>query len=193
MVTTDPRGWEPWQLEYVHGAFYLFPPRDAAEAIDDLRRRYDPVSAEICGAHISLSEPLSAPVSAEQVDEIRRALGLLEPFDLEYGPLTQLDGHRGVVCVVTPAEPFFELRRALHATSAFHGVSLRRAQRVPHITVAEFITAKESSELLEEVGEGPTGAFRCSEVVLAAPDTAFRFRPLRSFPLGGPTPGRPSK
>jgi 2'-5' RNA ligase len=185
MATVDTRGWEPWQHEYAHGAFYVFPPREVAAAVDELRRRHDPASAAICDAHISLSEPLSAPLSDDQLRELRQVLGLIAPFDLDYGPLTQTGDHPGVVYAISPADRFFELRRAVHATSAFAGHPLSRAERAPHMTVAEFITIERAAKLLDELREAPTGTFRCDEVVLAAPDASFRFRPILSIPLGG--------
>lgn len=185
MAPVDTRGWEPWQREYVHGAFFVFPPREVAQAVDELRRRHDPISAAVCGAHVSLSEPLITPLSDDQLNELRQVLGRIAPFDLAYGPLTQMGGHPGVVYAISPAEPFFELRRAVHETYAFLGRPLPGAERAPHMTVAEFITFDCAAELLRELREAPAGTFRCDEVVLAAPDASFRFRPILSIPLGG--------
>jgi 2'-5' RNA ligase len=192
MAPVDTRGWEPWQHEYSHGAFYVFPPREVAQAVDELRRRHDPISAAICDAHVSLSEPLSAPLSDDQLRELRQVLGLIAPFDLDYGPLTQIGEHPGVVYAISPVDPFFELRHAVHATSAFAGHPLPRAERAPHLTVAEFITIERTTELLNELREAPIGTFRCDRVVLALPDASFRFRPVLSIRLGGSTEEPPS-
>lgn len=46
-MTSDERlNWEPWQEEYRHGAFYLFPPPEIALVVNELRQRYDPA---FCG------------------------------------------------------------------------------------------------------------------------------------------------
>jgi 2'-5' RNA ligase len=185
MASVDTRGWEPWQHEYLHGGFYVFPPSQVAQVVDELRRRYDPISAAICGAHISVSEPLSAPLSATQLQELREVLESVSPFDLHYGPLTQLGAHPGVVYAISPTEPFLELRRRIHATAAFTGRPLPRAERAPHMTVAESITFELAAKLLEEQRSAPTGSFRCHEVALAIPDSSFQFRPILSIPLRG--------
>src|SRR5687767_14882296 len=92
----DTSGWEEWQLEYRFGAFYIFPPTGVIEPVDGLRQTYDPKSASICQAHISLSEPLQAPLSVEQVQEIRTALSAIQPFDIQYGPVRRFPPHPGV-------------------------------------------------------------------------------------------------
>src|SRR5665213_1521918 len=87
---------ESWQDEYRCGAFYLFPPADVASAVDQLRARYDPRSAAICGAHVSLSEPLTRPPSDEQLAEVREVLTTFAPFEITFGPVRSFDPHPGV-------------------------------------------------------------------------------------------------
>ena len=177
--------WEPWQNEYRHGAFYLFPPADVAAVVNELRARHDPKSAAICDAHISLSEPLAGPLTGEQLDELRAALAHVAPFDLSYGPLTSIRPYPGVVFAITPEDDFFALRQAVQATSIFAGRDLPRATRVPHMTVAEFITLDETRELVAQLGDTvPGGTFLCDRVTYAVPDASFHFEPVLEIPLG---------
>jgi 2'-5' RNA ligase len=134
--------WEDWQSEYQFGAFYIFPPDEVIGPIDELRRTYDPKSDSICQAHISLSESLKTPVTDEQIEEIRQALSTIEPFTITYGPLRWFPPHPGVVYTIEPESGFRKLRNALHATTPFKDVPLRREHIAPHMTIAEFITAE---------------------------------------------------
>lgn len=177
--------WEPWQNEYRHGAFYLFPPAGVAAIVNELRARYDPRAAAICDAHISLSEPLANPLSNEQLDEVRSALAHVAPFELTYGPLTSIGPYPGVVFAVAPEEAFFALRVAVHSTSIFAGRDLPRAERVPHLTVAEFVSLEETHDLLAQLRDTVLGgSFLCDRVVYAVPDSSFLFEPVLTIPLG---------
>ena len=86
----DTSGWEEWQLAYRFGAFYIFPPTGVIEPVDALRRLYDPKTASICQAHISLSEPLQAPLTNEQLREIRTALSAVQPYDIQIWAFAEL-------------------------------------------------------------------------------------------------------
>lgn len=177
-----------WQDEYRYGAFFLFPPTDVATVVNRLRARHDPRSAAICGAHVSLGEPLVRPLSDEQVGEVRAELATLTPFDVTYGPLTSFDPHPGVVFAITPVDAFFVLRGAIHSTSIFEGRELKRANRAPHMTIAEFISLDETHDLLAQLADSvPGGTFLCDRVVYAVPDTSFHFERVLTIPLGGST------
>ena len=177
--------WEPWQHEYVHGALYLFPSGDVAAIVNEMRQRYDPKSAAICDAHITLSEPLSAPLTKGQLEELQISLKSIPPLELVFGPLTQMGDHPGVVYDISPIAPYLELRRAIHATSAFSGREVSREDTLPHMTVAEFITINRTFEILNEFRDAPTGHFCFDEVTLATPDRLFHFSPELTIPLGG--------
>jgi len=185
MARDERLTWEPWQEEYRHGAFYLFPPPEIALVVNELRLRYDPRSAAICDAHVSLSEPLTGPLLDQQLEEIRAALSGVTPFPLTFGPLSQMGSHPGVVLGLGPEEPFFSLRAVVHSTSIFAGRELSRAQRSPHMTVAEFISREEARDLLAEVSSQDVGGtFLCDHLVYAVPDASFHFEPVLALTLG---------
>lgn len=129
-----------WQFEFRYGAFYIFPTDGIIEAIDALRRNYDPKSADRCQAHISLSEPLSQPLTVPHVHELQVALQEMAAFDMRYGSLRSFPPHPGVVYSIQPEDAFRQLRSIVHATSLFASVPLRRNALAPHMTIAEFIT-----------------------------------------------------
>ena len=185
MMDDEQLNWEPWQEEYRHGAFYLFPPPEIAVVVNDLRLRYDPHSAAICDAHVSLSEPLTRPLLDEQLVELLAALSCVTPFRVTVGPPTQMGSHPGVVLGIGPEEAFSALRGVVHSTSIFAGRELSRGQRPPHMTVAEFITHEEARDLLAEVSSRDAGGtFLCDHLVYALPDTSFHFEPVLTLALG---------
>jgi 2'-5' RNA ligase len=143
----ETSGWEKWQFEYKFGAFYIFPPAGIIEAVDALRQNHDPKSASICQAHISLSEPLPAPLSNQQIGEIRGALSAIEPFEIHYGPLRSFPPYPGVCYTITPEDDFRQLRTALHSTLAFASVPLNHEHIAPHMTIAEFISVEGTDDL----------------------------------------------
>lgn len=156
------------------------------EPIDGLRRIYDPVSAAICQAHISLSEPLPAPLSERQVSEIRAALFAIAPFDIRYGPLRDFLPYPGVCYAVAPECRIGALRETLHGTSIFATVVPKRGHIAPHITIAEFIAVEQTVDLLQGLdGNVPEGTFRCDAIAYAVPDATFHFRSALTFHLGG--------
>lgn len=185
MASDEQLHWEPWQEEYRHGAFYLFPPPEIALVVNELRQRYDPRSAAICDAHVSLSEPLPGSLSDKQLEELRAALSAVTPFLFTMSPVSQLGSHPGVVVGLSPKEPFFALRDVVHSTSIFAGRELTRARRPPHMTVAEFISPEQARELLAEVdARRLEGSFHCDRVVYAVPDATFHFEPVLTLALG---------
>jgi 2'-5' RNA ligase len=124
-------------------------------------------------------------LSVEQLDELHSALAGVASFELTYGPLTSFGTYPGVVLAVAPEDAFFALRAAVQSTSIFAGRDLPRAKRLPHMTVAEFVSLEETHALLTQLGNTvPGGTFLCDRVVYAVPDASFRFEPVLEVPLG---------
>jgi 2'-5' RNA ligase len=183
----DPSWWEEWQREYRFGAFYVFPPAGIIESLDALRQAYDPQSAAICQAHISLSMPLLAPLTPAGLEELRTTLRTIEPFTVHYGPLRDFPPYPGVTYTITPEEPFRQLRTIIHRTSVFAGHIWQRDEIAPHLTIAEFITAARTAELLRELqGNVPEGTFLCDAIEYAVPNEAFSFERVLTIPIGAP-------
>jgi 2'-5' RNA ligase len=181
----DTSRWEEWQRDYRFGAFYIFPPSGVIEPLDELRRRYDPRSASYCQAHLSLSEPLTGPLSTTQFAELRIALSSVDPFDITYGPLRDFPPHPGIAYAIEPLERFMRLRSTIHATSLFAGAALARKDVPPHLTIAEFISPEQTAELLRVLrGNVPEGGFRCSSIEYAVPNRDFSFERVLTVPLG---------
>lgn len=181
----DTSSWEDWQKEYKYGAFFIFPPKDIADQVDELRKKYDPKSAAYCSAHISLSDPLSGSLTEIQLEELQNALSLMEAFEIHYGPLRIFPPYPGVTYAISPEERFMDLRSAIHSTSIFKDVTLKKKDIAPHMTIAEFITMEKTYELLKELsGHVPEGDFICDSIEYAIPNQNFYFEQVLSIPLG---------
>lgn len=178
--------WEEWMHEYKFGAFFIFPPEEVIESIDALRKQHDPRSASYCQAHVSLSEPLTGPLTNQQIEELKQALYKLEPFEMTYGPLRGSPPYPGVTYTINPEDKFMELREAIHSTSAFKESPLSRKDRAPHMTIAEFgLDWPASEKLIKDLdGKVPEGSFIVKEIELAVPDKNFYFQRVLKIPLG---------
>lgn len=181
----DTTGWIDWQREYQFGALYIFPPPGVIETIDELRRTFDPQSADVCQAHISLSEPLRGPLTQSQLEELRAALSTVEPFTIHYGPLKVSARYPGITYAIKPEDQFMRLRERLHATSSFLPGSFARKDILPHMTIAEFITLERSHQLFHELsGNVPEGDFFCGAIEYAIPTNLFHFERVLTLPFG---------
>ena len=78
--------WPSWYSEYRYGAFYLFPPPDVMHRVNALRSHYDPPSAAICDAHVSLTVPLPRPLDVATLEHVTKCLAAQPAFTLEWGP-----------------------------------------------------------------------------------------------------------
>ena len=188
----NTQNWEKWQHEYKHGAFYIMPPNGVIEPMDELRRIHDPKSYQGCQAHISLSDPLTGPLTDQQFNEMSLALTRLSPFILKYGPIVTTPPYPGVCFDIAPREAFRQLRENIHATSLFKDNALKRRDIAPHITIAEFGLTNETSEKLKQhlqssVDKGQLiseGQFICTHVEYLVPNNQFYFERVLRLPLG---------
>lgn len=177
--------WQKWFFEYQYGAFYIFPPDGMIEPIDRLRETYDPKSATICQAHISLSEPLTEPLTQTQIEELQKKLSTIKPFKMKYGPLKTYPPYPGVAFDINPKGNFSELRSAIHSTSLFAHSELKRKDIDPHVTIAEFISMERSEELKKELqGNVEEGSFMCDSIEYAVPNDDFYFERVFEIQLG---------
>ncbi len=184
MTNIDCSEWEEWQKEYRHGAFFVFPPDGIFEKINSLRELYDPKSQSVCGAHISLTVPLSRELLERDYDEIQNTLSEVDRFEVQFGPTYNYPGIPGVVLRVEPSSLFKNLVIRLEEASVFQNAISRKHPFSPHMTIAEFVTMDRTKEILDELkGQDLSGTFECSQVFYAAPDCDFVFRRGPSFSL----------
>jgi len=165
-----------WRDAYRHGTLLLLPPEPLRATLDPLRRRHDPASAQMCTAHITLTQPFVAPLSDADVHAIAEVVRGHAPFDVVLGPVERL-APDVVVLRVEPRHRVLSLRQRLHALGLFD-LSLPFTEGfVPHLTLSE-------RGLVEPLPPLPAASFPCASVHHLVPDDDFVFGVRQVFALG---------
>jgi 2'-5' RNA ligase len=182
---TPPPSWPAWYSEYRFGAFYLFPPTVVMRQVNALRAQYDPTSAAICDAHVSLTVPVPRALHDDDLHELASRIAGFPAFDVHFGPAHVYPGVPGVVLSIAPVDVLSAMVRALESCDCFLTALPRRHVFSPHMTIAEFVSAERTREIVRELEPlALTGVWRCTEVTYAIPDEAFRFHARWNARLG---------
>ncbi|MGH1362171.1 MAG: 2'-5' RNA ligase family protein [Calditrichia bacterium] len=185
MPHTNISHWQDWQLDYRFGVILILPPDDLAKPINELRAAYDPQSAAICPAHISVSDPLQEEMTDSFRKEIVIILQNIEPFELHYDKPQASTKRAGVAYPITPQKPIDELKKALHRAKIFGDDEFQRGHIPAHMTIAEFISIEDSLRICAELHDtAPSGSFLCDRLELMIPDERFCFQRQETFYLG---------
>lgn len=179
-------GWQPWQEEYRFGVLLLFVPEPLRSRVNEIRAEHDPRSQDSCDAHVSLTVPLPRGLTEEDWQALEAVGRRQSPFAVRYGPVKHYLPHPGVVLDVGPFDVLDGLRRALETAPPFEGGGQKRRRPfTPHMTLAEFISAERTIELMDELaGSFPKGSWHCDAVSYAVPDEDFRSAERRRLNLG---------
>lgn len=181
----DTSNWQNWQRDYRYGVILILPPVEVSDPINELRARYDPRSAAISPAHISVSDPLQGKMTNEFSEEIRGILSRIKPFTLHYDKPHASTKRPGVAYPILPQEPIDELKEKLHKATVFGNNVYQRRNIPAHLTIAEFISIEEGLKIAEELQPtAPSGSFLCDRLELMIPDEQFCFRQAETFLLG---------
>ncbi len=186
---TPDAGWQPWQQAYRHGTLVIRPPAELRDMVDALRRRYDPESARISEAHITLTQPLVEALSDADARQIAARCEQEAPFEIRVGPLRSFLPAPVLWLDTQPAARIVALRGDLHALDLFDLGLPHTDDFVPHMTVTEGLSGPAVDKALMAAIEpvAPAGTFRCEGITLLVPDAEFRFRPVREFRFGAST------
>jgi len=177
--------WEDWQRDYRYGVILILPPVEVSDPINKLRIEYDPKSAVISPAHISVSDPLKVEMTDELRQEIRSILSNIEPFELYFDKPHASTARPGVAYPILPQDPIDTMKKALHKASVFGNMAYQRRDIPAHMTIAEFISIEEGLKIAEELkNTAPSGSFLCDRLELIIPDEQFRFQRQETFMLG---------
>lgn len=173
---------------YQYGTLLILPPPHVAAIVDELRERYDPASAAVAGAHITLTQPFAAEPSEAELALVGETLAGFDPFFIHWGPLANFLPYPCIYFAIQPREPVMQLRGALHGLALFNTtLPFSGDDFVPHISITDgHPDADATARIFEELRDTvPNGVFPCSEVVYSRPDEQFRFQTLHTFSLAG--------
>jgi 2'-5' RNA ligase len=178
---------DAFRATYQYGTLLILPPPHVAAIVDELRERYDPASAAVCGAHITLTQPFAAEPGEAELMLVGDTLAGFEPFFIHWGPLATFLPYPCIYFAIQPREPVMQLRGALHGLGFFNlALPFSGDDFVPHMSITDgHPDAEETERIFEELHDTvPNGVFPCSEVVYSRPDELFRFQTIRIFSLG---------
>jgi 2'-5' RNA ligase len=180
----DMSRWEDWQREYKYGVILIIPPDPPYSKMETLRRTYDPKGQAICGPHISVTVPIPRALSDANWYELKSIAAGIKPFTVKYGPLINYLPHPGVCLAIEPLDVLDELRTTLESAAAFKGAPPRRYPFSPHMTIAEYITVDETTDLMVKLKDSaPSGSFFCTSLSYVVPDNYFHFTERWRFDL----------
>jgi 2'-5' RNA ligase superfamily len=157
----------------------------AAEALVGRHRlRHDPAAAAGVAAHVTILYPFRQPVDAATADVVAAIATSVASFDVTFGRVERFVD-QVVYLAPDPDEPFRELTR--RCAAAFPDCLPYAGQipdPIPHLTVADGMTAAVADELTAVLAAGlpiRTGIERLS---LLVEDAAGRWSVERHWPLG---------
>lgn len=177
--------WGDWRDAYVHGTLVIWPPDDVRAVVNLLRERYDPTSARICEAHITLTQPLVSAPDNDAITVIEQITASITPIEILFGGVGTFLPYSCLYLIVEPDAPITALREALQRSSLFRAVPSHHERYVPHMTILEGnLPADTVAQLAYDLrDETPAGSFICDEVAYIVPDASFRFSVRRRFSL----------
>jgi len=178
--------WGDWRDAYVHGTLVIWPPDDVRAVVNLLRERYDPASARICEAHITLTQPFVQAPDASAWGTIEHVFASVQPIDIRFGGFDTFLPYPCLYLAIDPNEPLRALHSELQQTGLFQPVPAHHERYVPHMTILEGSLDPDAvASLADELSEvAPVGSFTCHEVAFIVPDATFRFAVHRRFGLG---------
>ena len=175
-------GWADWKRDYRHGALVIEPPQELAAVLDPIRQRFDPVSADRVGAHVTVTPPfVEAPTPADEA-QVGSVVRRIPSMRLQLGMPTQFGGSSVIYLPVMNAEAVMRLREALVATGLFRLDLPHTVDFVPHLTISEFGTTPGAA--LKTVMPAPAASpFQVEAIAWIVPDEEFQFTVRRTFAL----------
>ena len=182
-ATAAETGWPTWQQPYRYGALVIVPRAEIARLADRIRQRFDPASAAIFGAHITLTPPFARGPSPAHVRRIAEIVASRPPLTLALGPAARFPDSTVVYLAVKLADRLAGLRSVLMVSGLFRTDMPHANAFVPHLTLSE-LGADPDAVLEAARSEGfPAAPFQVPEVAWITPDERFHFSVRRTFPL----------
>jgi 2'-5' RNA ligase len=176
-------GWPDWHRAYRYGALEVMPPDDIAADVDSIRSRFDPDSAAISSAHITLTPPLAREPSPADLDLLAATASTFDRCELTLLSPTAFPDSSVVYLPVEPVAALAELQAAFIRTGLFASSEPGR-EFTPHMTLSEF-GADPQAVLVAAARANLAGrTFPLTHVSWFVPDQSFRFAVRGAFPLG---------
>jgi 2'-5' RNA ligase len=135
-----------------------FPEGDLAERIQEVRGKYDPVTARVTPPHVTLwgtawrSGPPTVENEAETIRRLEILPGVLQPFTLHLGGIRSFPGERPVVYLgVTGDQGLVEARNLLQSVLGRD----KHRDFAPHLTLAMRLPWDEAWTMIKALENSP--------------------------------------
>lgn len=180
-VKTD--GWKPWMHDFKFGIFTLVPDEAFKKKVDRLRQLYDPESARICCAHMTVTQPFQVEPSSGDLEKLANLIRSRNTFHVMIGPAVTSPNRQLVWLDVEPKHEILSLRTALHNTGLFNTALPFTEGFIPHMTISELRRSPEEAAKvargLNETHEIYEQTF--SKIFWLVPNEEFVFRERGEF------------
>jgi len=188
MSTTGTGKPEGWLIPYLPGALVVMPPKETQTRIGRLRRRYDPTSAQLIPAHVTVTQPFRNQPERRELGLIQKILRRFRPFRVQYGPLKTFLPYPCIWYEIQPAERLLGIRRELHATGLFNTDLPHTRDFTPHMSITDGSPGPKETERIyhrikARVGQG---SFVVTTLTYTRPDWQMRFKAIEHLSLGIP-------
>ena len=154
-------------------AVVLFPKSDALAAIEEFRRRHDPL-ANVIAAHVTLVFPFTSGVEAQALrSHIEASIVGIPPFAIRFDGVTAEDEGYLFLNITRGSETIHRLHDRLYTGP----LSAHRSSRhvyTPHLTIGRISTASDQAAALREAA-ATLPAFDAEASALSV----YRLRALR--------------
>lgn len=171
--------------DYKYGTLAFVPTGDLRSSVDRLRAEYDPHSAQISMAHITLTQPFAKAPINEDISLIQKIISSTKAFEITIGPATTSPNKRLIWLDVSPKDGVLNLRDRLHGSGLFRTDMPLTKGFIPHMTISEFAREPEEvvtiSRLLNSIIKPRTVAL--SSIAWIIPNEEFTFQEMYSFQI----------
>lgn len=176
--------WKPWKQDYRFGSLVFIPEGEIFTKTDELRKKYDPVSADYSMPHMTLTQPFTKAPSKEDIMVIKNIFQGHKPFIISTGPIVTSPTGNLIWVDINPKENFVNLRNELHKTGLFRTDLPFTEGFVPHMTISEF-GVDNSETLLKELNRAYVmDSKQQLAVSWVVPNEQFKFNVVQNFNLG---------
>lgn len=185
---SEGANWKSWMKDFRFGTMVFLPDGEVREIGDKLRNQFDPVSANTCVSHITLTQPFTTAPDPSQISMIQSLIGSFSRFNAQIGPATTSPNKRLIWFDVEPKDLILELRGQLHETGLFRTDLPLTKGFIPHLTISE---AQREPEEVNAINGELNERYAARDVsfesiVWIIPDDNFVFKAHRTFRLKSP-------
>ncbi len=177
--------WKDWMKDFRFGTLVFIPDGELKDTVNNLRMKYDSVSAKTSMPHVTVTQPFAKAPSPKEIELILRLINDVHHFEIIVGPATTSPNKRLLWLDIAPKDKVLALRENLHDTGLFRDDLPLTKGFIPHMTISE--AAREPAEVTTTIESLNAHKNRWissfAQVSWIIPDAEFIFKEFRSFEM----------